>query len=735
MKRRSFLAPLAALAVTSGLFSPAFAAEKPAVHKGSKTQAIADSPRPTETVRVAAVGATDVAALRAAYGIVARLPKDVEGFSANYRITETLTGIANSKWATTLMSLPPIQEEAEFKQMITQWNSPQGVQVRGVLDGIFGQEVTIVMPAGFSAKLKPLLDAYMAFFGKYMESTLLNAMSGKKMGPQEVQAMMRDAAPELLPAVAKADIPPIMIIAKAGKSKELIDGAFGKLLSMVGTELPPAFEAGSFKVDKYEFKSVTVIAKKLIAAFQEEQFKLQLRELMGDDAKAKEVLDLILLKRAEISWGWVEDYFVLSIGADHSHVKFAATDADSALSIPEVAVRAAEFAGKKPIGFSYTSRTVFDKMAAKIEFAGAFDAAAEQLGSILKPDAIAGMKADVKKLEARAQSIFTPTYDASVEVAWLDAGLHGEVFGGYRNAMIDSSKPLAFSSLLSPTTALLLDGRSSVNSKLAVDFVEEGAVTLYSWYTKYGQSMIPENERQGVAMVETLALPMIKQAWNSGRLLGKALGDESALVVDLNGTMPKIPDMPPFLSGTKIPRIAWVAELKDRAAVSESWKGFSAIIKQISALAAESAPQLNLEPKMVKDGDVEIHFVPLPIPVDTGDVLPHIAISKNRWILSTSPSFSKEIAAKPAGAGTALGGKWIVNFTALWDFADGWLTVLDKNAEQMLGPGDAREFKEARPIITTIVKLARSFETFEFNIFEEAGKARMSVHFKIQELK
>lgn len=730
MKRRSFLAPIAALAVSTGFFSPAIAAEKPAT-KRSNTQAIADSPRPTELIQVSQVGAADVAALRAAYGFVARLPKDVEGFSANYRISETLSGIANSKWATTLMSLPFIKDEPDFKRMTTQWNSPQAVQVRGVLDAIFGQEIALVMPAGFSGKLTPILDAYKVFIGKYVEATLLNAMSGKQMGPQQVQEMMRDAAPELIPAFAKADLPPVMIVAKAVKAKDLIDGAFAQFLAMAGTELP--FEPGSFKVDKYEFKSVTISAKKLIAAFQEEQFKLQLRELLGDEAKAKQVLELILAKKAEISWGWVEDYFVLSIGTDHSHVKFAATDADSALTIPEVATRAAAFAGKKPIGFAYTGRAFFDAIAAKIEFASAFDTAAEQLGAILKPEAIAGMKADVKKLEARAQTIFNPAYDAEVDVAWLDGGLHGEMFGGYRNTMIDSSKPLAFSSLLTPTTWLMFDGRSSVNSKLAVDFIEEGATTLWSWYLKYGQTMIPENERQGVAMVETLAIPMVKTAWASGRALGKALGDESALVVDLNGNMPKIPDLPPFLAGTKVPRMAWVAELKDRAAVSESWKGFAGIIKQLSAILAESAPQLNLEPKMTKDGDVEIHFVPLPI--DTGDVLPHIAISKDRWMISTSPSFSKEIAAKPAGGTTPLGGHWTVSFTALWDFAEGWLAVVDKNAEQMLGPGDAREFKQVRPMIDTVVKLARAFQSFEFKMSEEGGKARKSIHLKVQDLK
>jgi hypothetical protein len=728
MKRRSFLAPLTAFAVSACFFSTG----QVSAQQVRSRQATADSPRSAPAVTIAAVA--DAAKLREVYGFAARLPKDVESFSASYRLHDLWSGLANSKWATTLMSLPPVKEERDIQRMIAQWNSPEAEQIKGLLEAVLGQEFVIATPAGFSAKLQPLLAAYTQLFEVYMQRVFLSAMSGQRMNPRDVQDMMRDAAPELIPAFAKAEVPPVIIIAKAGKAKDIINAAFEKLMSLVGNELPPAFEPGQFKLaDKYEFKSVSIIAKKLIAAFQEEQFRLQLRELLKDEAKAKEVLDLIMTKRAELAWGWVDDYFVISIGTDHSHLKLATGDADSALSIPEVAARAAQYADKKPLGLSYTSRTMFDSFSRKIEFADAFTTITEELRGILKPEAITGMRADVKKLEARAQSLFNSTYDAEVDVGWWEGGLHGETFGGLRNTMIDSSKPLAFSALAGPATFLLLDGRSSANSKLAVDFVEEAAGTLWSWYEKYGRTMVPESERQGAAMMEATVLPLVKQAWNSARALGKALGDESALVLDLNGDMPKLPKIPPFLADGKIPRIAWVSELKDRAALSESWKGFSSIIKQISALLAESAPQTIPEPQMKKDGDVEIHFVPLP--KDTGDLLPHIAISKDRWILSTSPSFSKEIAAKPAGTGAPAGSEARVNFTALWDLADKWLVIVDKNAEQMLGPGDSREFKQFRPLIGTGLSLARSLQGIEARIFEEGGKTRSSIHLKIQDLK
>ena len=723
MKRSTFLAPLTALAVSFSVLAPVGAAEKT-----KPSQAIADSPRTALATRISVVSPADLAAT---YGFVAKLPKDVEAFSASYHLRDLVTGIASSKWADTLMSLPPIKGDRDIQRMVTQFQSPEVQQVLGVVDAIVGQEFVVAMPAGFADKTKPLFDAYMDFVGVYIQNAVMAGMGGKSMGPRELDQMMKNAAPDLIPAFAKAEVPPVLLVAKAGKAKAMIDGAMAQVLQQVGGGLPPAFEAGEFKVDAYDFKSISVTAKKLIGPAQEEQLKTKLKELLEDDAKVKAVYAQIQTKRAEVAWGWVGEYFVLSIGSDHSHVKLAATAADSALSIPDVNAPAGEFAAKKPLSLAYASRTLFDKFATKIEFSDAFTGITEELRGILKPDAIDGMRADVKKLEARAQTLFTPVFDSQVQVSWLEAGIHADSIGGQRDTMLDSSKPLGFSSLFGPTTFLFADSRSSVNTKLAVDFLEDGAATLWSWYQKYGATMVPESERQGAQMIESVGLPLLKQAWGSLRSLGKALGSEGAFVLDLNGQMPTLPDVPAFAASGKIPRLAYVAELKDRAALSESWKGFASIIKQVAALADTGA---NIpEPQSMTEGGLEMFYVPLP--VKTGDLLPHVAISKDRWILSTSPSFSKELAATPAAAGAPLGGLFEMNFTALWDLADKWLAVADKNSEAMFGAGDARQFKAIRPLIDTAVQLARSVQGLEVKVSEEGGKAHSSVYLKLQDLK
>lgn len=714
---------------------------RPAAEKVTEaTKPVPANPAPAQPaaeVAKPAAQAADIAKIASSYGFASRLPKDVEGFSAIYRLHDIWVSFSNSKWATTLLELEPVKKDPKIQNSIKQWSTPEAQKGKDLLEAVLGNEFILVQPAGFSDKIAPLVDAYAKFFEAYLQQAFLAGLSGKQMGPKEMQTLMQNAAPELVPAFAKCDVPPLLLIAKAGKARADIDGAFKQLTEMAGTKLPPAFELGSFKVaDKYEFQSLSIVAKKLVAQFQEVQFELQLKELIGDEAKAKQLVAQISAKRAEVAWGWVDDYFVVSLGADHSHIKFAAGEADSALAIADVAKRAVQFADKKPMGLAYVSKVLFEKFSPRMEFAATFNGMADELRGILKPEHIAAMKADVKKLEGRAQTLFTRQYDSQISLSYMDGGIHAESYGGLRNSGFDSSKPLGFTSLLTSSSFLFLDGRdNSSHTKAVADFIEEAASTLWNWYEKYGRTMVPETERQGVAVVEAMAKPMIEQLWKSGRSLGKALGDESALILDLNGSMPKIQDLPPFLADGKVPRLAYVAELKDRAALGESWKGFSGLIKQIGALIPPTAlPQGVPEPVVKKDGDVELHYIPLPVPTD--DVLPHVAITKDRWIISTSPSFSKEIASKTASSsGPALGSDIQINFSALWDLAEVWLGVLDKNAEQMLGPGEAKEFHNDRPVVGVILKLARSLKGIESQISEESGQARMSVHLKVEDLK
>ena len=745
MKRRplhAIFASAIALAVAASFVAcDKKTADQPATPPaGTSAAAAAAAPaKPAETAKQApqiATAPADVAAIRGAYGIAAMLPKDVEAFSVSYRLHDLWVKLSDSNWAKTLINLPALKAEPQFQMFLQQWNSPQAAKAKELLEAILGGEVAVADPAGFTEKFLPWMDLIGELQGIQIQQGFMTALSGGR-APDRAKAF-REAAPEIIPALVKCDIPPVLAAFRAVKAKEDIDGGIGMVVAQLGTRLPPGVEIGKFKIaDKYDFQNITLNAGKLIEAMQEEMIRAQLAEVLGDEPKAKQTVEALKKKRIEIAWGWVGDYLIVSLGTDHAHLRFAGSDADSALAIPAVARIAAQFAARKPIGLGYVSAAALGKFHGKIEFADAFKKISDELSTLLGTDGpkhIAAMQADVKKFEGRVQALHHAQFDPLVVVDFWDGGIRGESFGGAREACLDTTKPLGFSSLLSKSSFLFTDSRSNpANDGKVADLIEDGSAMLWGWYEKYGRTMVPEDERQGAQMVEMMALPMVKDLWSASRKLSKALGNESAFILDLNGNMPKIPNLPPPFADGKVPRIAWVAELKDRAGVSEAWKGFEKIIKQLAQLAPGGSPIP--EPTMKKDGDVEIHFIELPFPTD--DLLPHVAISKDRWIISTSPSLTKEITSKTSAAGgTPLGNELRMQIPAACDLAEAWLRIVDKDPSLFFSSSfDQKQYAQLRPTFGDLLKLGRSIQSLEWRVFSEGSETRNSTWLKLEDVK
>jgi hypothetical protein len=753
MKLRPTLRPLLAsiaFVATSGLYvSCEKTPDKPTKPAGEST--IPGTAAPTPAVEKPAasvppapapVAVAPASELQGLYGFAARIPKDVEAFSSNYRMIELWQGLTNSKFAADVLALPVVKGNPDIQKFLAQWNDPKALQMRDLAAAILGNEFFLYEPSGFGDQFSVWMNLISEIQSIQYQS-IFTRFGGGGNDPAAMIEALKANLPELLPIVGKVEIPPLVLGFKAGASKQQLNSMLDATLQGVLSDLPPGFETAAFQVDgKFEFKSLTVNVRKLVSAVQEAQLLLQAKEVMGDEKKAQELVTSLMAKRVEVAWGWVEDNFVLSIGTDHGHLKFAASPADSAISIPEVAKRASQFAGKKPFGLGYASAALFKKLETKIEFVPMIEQVTDAVRGILKPEAIDKIRSDAKALQGKFQAAMTVEYDSLVSVSWWDSGMHAEMFGGVRSNRLNSSKSLNLASLASPTTFLIADSRvNEAEADKVLALLEESATTIWGWYESYGRAMVPESERQQVAMAEVVAVPLIKQFWNSSRQLGKALGDESAFLIDLNGEFPKVPNAPippTVLAGGKVPRIAWVADLKNRAALADAWTGFSAIVKQIMTVAsqgASTAPQVP-EPVSKKVGNAELHYIPLPM--DTGDLLPHVAITADRWMVSSSPTYSAELAGKGAAAGgTALGSHWTVNFPALWNLADVWLKVAESDPAAFFDKSEStvREFNENKPLIRDIIRLLRSVGPLDVQMTKDGALNHDSIYFQMQDVK
>lgn len=733
------LTPVAALAVSWSFIACEKPAEKAAETPNKPASEPAAKPieatkAALETVKAAVAPATDVAKLRDQYGFAARLTKDVETFSESYRLAALWSSISNSKWAAKLVEV--VKSQPEGQKMIDQWNSPQTAKPKEYAEAFLGNEFFMAGSAGFSQKVAPWAELGKQVYFLYYQAMITGGMMGGKPADMNkgVARMFKDNANELLPKATKLEFPPVLMGFKAGKVRTEFDATLKQALGA----LPPTVELSTYKVgDKYDFQSLSITVRKVVPQFQEANMLLQLKEVLGDEALAKSAVDAIMAKRFEVSWGWVEDYLIVSLGTDHAHVKFASSDADSALSIPEVAARAALFAGKNPISLEYYSKALFDVISTPTELAKPFAEITQSLQGIIAPEAIAGMTSDVKRLEIKVQDLMKTVNSAQVGVSYLEGGFRMDALGGPRSANATPAQPLLFSTLSTPTTALSIVGHDDgTDGAKVADIIEDGAAMVWGWYEKYGRTMVPEDGKQGAAMAEAMALPMVKDFWKSCRQLGKAFGDNSAVLLDLNGAFPPAPQAPKIvLDSGKIPRLAIALELKDRAALSEAWKGFEKIIKQAIALIPQGADAPPVpEPVMKKEGDVEIHYVDLPMKL--GDLLPHIAISKDKWMLSTSPTYSAELAKLPTTGTTKQDADLQMNFGAVATFADHWVKLMASNPTEFFqDPTTAEQFQKNKPLIDAALILFRALKSAGIQMGEEGGKSHITLSLQVEDLK
>lgn len=699
-------------------------------------------PAATPAASTAEAGKEDIAKIAASYGFLARLPKDTDNFSAMYRMHDLWMKLSNSKFTAAILDLPFLKADQSFQDFQEKWRTdPSMQQMKNYAEAFLGTEVIIAQPADATKKWKPWMDILSEVQSMRFQSMVESAMAGKSPNdPTAMRDTLMQNAGDLIPIAAAAEIPPMFFIMKTGAKKAEIEKEMNPLLEGVLGTLPPFVEKENFKVsDQYDFQSLAVVASKAIPPGQQEELLQGLKNMIGNDDEAEKAMKLILAKRIELAWGWVEDYLVISIGPDHAHIKFVKDPADSVLAASAVSGSAVKFAEKKPVTFGYVKKAAFDALSQPFSLGKVFDELAIDLENILSPEALAAMRKDLTGLDVKIADVFVTKYDDLITAGWLENGLRSEMSGGARMNGFLSSGPLAFGNLFSPSTLLLINSRANSKETVKVtDLLETTVAMVWGWYEKYGRAMLPDESRQTYAGIEAMALPMVKDFWNSSRLLGKALGDESAFVMDLAGSMKDMPMVPPQLTGTgRIPRIAYVSELKDRAALSEAWKGYQSVIKRIVNFIPpqEGMPPLD-EPQTRKEGDADIYF--LALPMTFGDLLPHVGASANRWVLSTSPSLTKELVTKtaaPAAAGSALGARGQMSFTALWDFSDHWLKLAGANIKEIAGEEKAVEFEEARPMIEAVLKIARCVEGIDWKFSNEQGPSNQSTHIQFHDLK
>ena len=675
----------------------------------------------------AATSASEVKKLTEAYGFAAQTPKESEGFIAVYNLKKLWQDFLVSKTGMALRSAPSVQQafsDPALRTGIDEAKKEIGVkQLRPLVTDLFGDEIFVILSHGSAQRLHAFQhfnnELRLEDFLSGIASALQIEKSGEKLGAY--LAIYKANADSL-------QIPPLIVGGKVSTQK----AALLQELERLENKLPVGVDKASFNFNgNHPFKSLVFNVSKLLSPDLQEQFKQALAAKISDPKAVDEIFQSVMVRKIEIAYGFVGDYFLASIGTDHSHLKLASNFGDSLLARPELAV-AAQFVDKPALSLSWGDKSLVALSLPHYKLTSVYSYLKPTIDANLSGIDFKKLEADLARIDTKAASVFPTEVDPLVSIIYRDRGICSETFGGMKSHGFDKVVPLKFAGVPSDSTFLWMDAQSNPTLNAAYwDWLGDFVATGYDWFQTLGAPKLPATQKMGFAVFQSLAVPKLIDLYRISRdQFSKSLGNESAVALDLGGEMPRIPLMPePILKYGKMPRLALLRDVRDRKLLTQSWESYFKIARDVAVMIPQTAqiPGGLPEPKFTTQDGITVSYYPLPLA--TGDLLPNIATTDHTLVMSSSQSYAIDLTkamAKPQGAAKSVIIDLRLQTKAACDFLDQWVTIAIANPE-LIFPGKpeaAAEFKLRQPGISLLIRSARSISEVECQVFEENGLHR-----------
>jgi hypothetical protein len=720
------------------------------------------APPPAPAVKTATLSAEERAAK---LGFVKHLPQDTEVVMAFHNGSKSADRIKSSKIWKLVESemgmgmmgeggdlepageemeedLPPLPE-AEQDAVVEPENELEMPEPMGPA-ALLGTEFTVALgkSAGEQTGNLLTLNRRMSYFQMRMlaKAVVASAKSGDFSSMQETMA--NQYGPELLKDLIadpdsgtalfeKMKMPPLYFAFRTSASdRESAAQQLASLtenIAMIGETVEP------IEVEKagQKFAGQMVSGAKISAAMAEDREEM---DEMLDPAVVDKIIASVAKKDLVVVSGTIGDYAVLFIGSSTDDMNFAADTASSMVASDTLAF-ADPYASKELAAVIYGQEKALDTLMAN---AGGLSDMAAGLR-----DGLAGSEGlgDTRDLEALLRMVGERETalrklagnDALGLVAFFEDGLKIESHGGTDNGAVDWKSPNKLASLGDSEDVVMFANMTSdaaYNEKMR-DYLEALMETVYAASMKITElPMEDESMAQFKDMAKTFDTkfrPDLVEMWDafSGEF-GGSLGEESALIIDLSGTMPAIPGVPqPVVDEAKFPRISMVAPVTDRAKLAASWQKMNTtttnILAKISEMTGEDIP-MQKPISSDKDGFTTWFF---SMPFFNDDFMPSVTVGDKWFAASTSKNQALDLINKADKGGETRTGLWFtVNFNALRKFSAETVKMLDKNKED-LGM-DADDLKNASKIIEAM----EDMDKLTVHARREGGVLRSSVHFK-----
>jgi len=453
-----------------------------------------------------------------------------------------------------------------------------------------------------------------------------------------------------------------------------------------------------------------------------------------DTDTADQLFAAIAKKNLTILSGLIGDYAILFIGSSVDDLKFAPEAGDSLLAGEALAFCDAH-ADKELAAVVCGSKEAIKHMS---DAAGGLSdiadglregfSASEDLGDTRDLEALLRMVAERESALLKLAST-----EATGTAVFFEDGLKIESYGGTDSGATDWAASNRLGNLGDGENVALfanMTGEASYDEKMRA-YLEALMETGYALAMKFAELPLEDGkladfkEMAGIfdSQFRTDAVALweaLSGDFNAG------LGAESALVVDLNGSVPTIPGVAQELVDEgKFPRISLVAPVTDRAKLASAWQGMNrsatSIIAKIGEMNGQEIPMQ--KPISSEKNDFTTWFFPLPFFND--DFLPSVTVGDEWFAASTSKNQAQDLLAKAAAGGAPTKGlNMMVNFDALRVFVDQSLELIEKHPEAV--PIDEDDLQKIRNLSAAM----ENFEKLTVHCRRENGVLRGSIHLK-----
>ncbi len=680
----------------------------------------------------------DDAKISKAFGFAAKLSPDTEAVFALRNLASFAEGIGKSN---TWEILSELIEEAAGLDV-----SDAAEPFNEVMNFV-GEDAFIALGKGAEGEVSRLMDFYGAYYSIYPKFMELMIQQQFGEDQDEMEAEMAQLIEETLNAddgkvlksLLKVQLPPVIIGCRPP------EGAVDQLVAQLAAfeeDLPPFVLTSEFEVSGAgKFRSWAIAAKD---AF-DDATREAMRAEIDNEKLADHIERIIDSKKVEFSFGAVGDYMVLAIGPDHSHLKFAAESGESLIAQKGFKFMH-DYADKQLLAYGYAAKELLQAL----NSLSSTDGLADMLTALLEQGEELGFDATkviplVKKLGKQLAVLTKRDADTSAGVIYVEDGLKGASIGGYSTPGLDGGKALKLAGAIPDDAFLAINLATTADHKAnSIDLAETLAQLVYQGAFSFAKSeAAPAEMGEILGMVDQEFVPKLLKGWTVMKSkVFKGLGTEGGVVIDLKGSMPKVPIDHPAMAVAikkgKLPRIAMFNSVKERKLLTEAWGEMVPLLNDIAGAIPGQEPgqEFELPDPLTSDGKhVKTHFFGLPFV--SNDFLPSLSLSDELFFLSTSKNFTEELAAKiVAGDGPKVTGAVMhLRFFPLHEYAVSWLDLVLANSKAFFEGNEFAEedFKDNSGNIRMALDLLKGIKGMSLHRYKEK-RWRTDWHLEVRDI-